>query len=105
MSIGIGIACVKCQIYLVPLKNDILVLETDNKLQPYKIWCADLVWCPNCEMEFITGFGAVHICEHFMKDFDHYMSKVVFTIKGCPTGTGRCPTMKSLRAQWETQNL
>ena len=104
MSIGIGIACVQCQTYLVPVKNDISVLETDDRGEPYKIWSADLVWCPDCEMEFITGYGRVHICEHYMKDFDHYMARVVFTIKRCPRGTGRCPTMESLRTQWEEKH-
>ncbi len=105
MSVGIGIACVSCQTYLVPVKNDILVLETDSRGEPYKIWCADLVWCPGCKMEMITGYGSKHISEHYLKSFNYYMSKVVFTIKGCPEGTSHCPTMKSLRAQWEKENL
>lgn len=104
MSIGIGIACVQCQTYLVPVKNDVFVLETDNNGDPYKIWNADMVHCPKCKMRFITGYGSKWVSEHYMDHFATYMKAVVFTIKGCPAGTGDCPTMNSLREEWEIDN-
>jgi len=86
MSIGAGYACVPCQTYLRPRKNEIVVLETDDKHRPYKIWLADLWECPDCGHQVILGYGLHHISEHYEPDFDRYLKRVTHTILGCPRG-------------------
>ena len=88
MGIEILPCCVDCQTGYVPLKNDIVVLETmDNKMQPYKLWCADLLQCPLCKSRVITGFGNKCIGEHYEPDFKEKLEKykkagILFTISG-----------------------
>ncbi len=88
MSIEILPCCVDCKTGYAPLKNDIVVLETmDDQMQPYKLWCADLVQCPKCKHRVITGFGRQHIAEHYEQDFqsqlERYTEKgILFTISG-----------------------
>ena len=70
MTIEVLPCCVDCKTGYVPLKNDIVVLETmDDEMQPYKLWCADLVQCPKCKHRVITGFGKKHFAEHFERIF------------------------------------
>ena len=88
MGIEILPCCVDCRTGYVPLKNDIVVLETmDDDLRPYKWWCADLVECPKCKHRIIVGFGKNHIAEHyepgFRRDLDKYKERgILFTISG-----------------------
>lgn len=88
MSIEVLPCCVDCKTGYVPLKNDIIVLETmDDKMRPYKLWSADLVQCPKCKHRLITGFGKNSYAEHYQSDFDAifekaYHSGVLFTISG-----------------------
>lgn len=88
MGIEILPCCVDCKTGYVPLKNDILVLETmDNRMQPYKLWAADLLQCPKCKHRLITGFGQGCIAEHYQDDFNvifkkAYHSGRLFTISG-----------------------
>ncbi len=86
MSIGAGYACVPCQTYLRPRKNEIVVLETDDRHKPYKIWLADLWECPDCSHQVILGYGLHAISEHYMIGFDQYLKQVTHTILGCPKG-------------------
>jgi len=88
MTIEILPCCVDCKTSYLPFKNDIVVLETmDNKMQPYKLWCADLLKCPDCGSRIITGFGKKEISEHYKPDFYKLLDKyetmgVLFTISG-----------------------
>jgi DNA-directed RNA polymerase subunit RPC12/RpoP len=85
MSIGPGYACVPCQTYLRPRKNDIYVLETmSDPERPYKVWNADLWECPDCGHQVILGYGMHEVAEHFEPDFQDYLQMVTHTIKGCP---------------------
>ncbi len=88
MGIEVLPCCVKCRTGYVPLKNDIVVLETmDDQMVPYKLWCADLVQCPKCKHRLITGFGKNNFAEHYELNFDDYVEKyieagILFTISG-----------------------
>ena len=88
MGIEILPCCVSCKTGYVPLKNDIVVLETmDDKMRPYKLWCADLLQCPKCDHILITGFGSKSIGEHYQPDFKEKLEKyreagILFTISG-----------------------
>lgn len=88
MGIEILPCCVGCKTGYVPLKNDIVVLETmDDAMQPYKLWCADLVECPKCRNRIIIGFGKTHIGEHYERGFKDMIEKyrergILFTISG-----------------------
>ena len=50
--------CVKCQIELIPKRNDIRVVSDWGKPELEEIWCADLWGCPHCGAQVILGFGA-----------------------------------------------
>ena len=88
MGIEILPCCVDCKTGYVPLKNDVVVLETiDDLMQPYKLWCADLIECPKCNHRLLVGFGKQCIAEHYMPRFDEILEKykeagVLFTISG-----------------------
>jgi len=88
MTIEILPCCVDCKTGYVPLKNDIVVLETiDDAMQPYKLWCADLLECPKCNHRLITGFGKQNVGEHYEPDFEVRVEKyremgILFTISG-----------------------
>ena len=89
MGIGTGICCVDCKTYYAPYKNDIVVLETLEDMRPYKLWCADLLICPDCKHRIISGFGQQAISEHYMPNFYEILEKyqaagILFTINGCP---------------------
>ena len=88
MTIEILPCCVDCKTGYVPLKNDIVVLETmDDQMQPYKLWCADLLQCPKCKHRLITGFGRQQFAEHYEQDFQSQLKRytekgILFTISG-----------------------
>jgi hypothetical protein len=85
MSIGAGYACVGCQTYLRPRKNEIVVLETfGDGVKPYKVWLADLWECPDCACQIIFGYGAQPVSKYYQNNFDTWLSRVTHTIKGCP---------------------
>lgn len=72
-GIGIGRCCVKCRVVMVPLKNEVAVVElVDNT--PYKLWCADLIHCPECDYRLITGFGQSPIAINFQEDFEEKLA-------------------------------
>ena len=88
-GIGTGYCCSKCQAAYVPLKNDIVVVETmgDEEDKPYKLWCADILECPKCNHILISGFGQMHFSEHYEPDFGDLMKKaflagILFTVSG-----------------------
>ena len=88
MTIEILPCCVDCKTGYVPLKNDIVVLETmDDLMVPYKLWAADLVQCPKCKHRLITGFGRQQFAEHYEPDFQSQLERytgngILFTISG-----------------------
>ena len=87
MGIGTGYCCSRCRTSYLPLKNDIVVVETMEDGRPYKLWCADLLECPKCYHILITGFGQKHIAEHYEPDFNEMLTKyqqagILFTVSG-----------------------
>ena len=89
MGIGTGYCCSKCRVAYVPLKNDVVVVETtgDEKDEPYKLWCADVLECPLCNHRLIAGFGQQHFCEHWEPDFKENIERyrkngILFTVSG-----------------------
>lgn len=87
MSIGAGYACVPCQTYLRPRKNDIYVLETmSDGVTPYKVWNADLWECPDCAHQVILGYGLHEIAVKHEPGFPDWLVMVTHTIKGCLKG-------------------
>jgi hypothetical protein len=94
MAIGIGHVCVDCRTWMMPLKNDIVVLETYEDGGDYKLWSADLGMCPKCKRRMIYGFGASHISEQYLPDFQEIKQRyldagILFTVDGCPEGMTR----------------
>ena len=85
MSMGCGTCCVKCQTYFAVEKNGVFVTETfDDGVTPYKVWRADLLQCPDCGAQLVTGFPREPYSEHFMPDFQEALGRATITIKGCP---------------------
>ena len=61
--------CGKCSRTLKPEKNGITAVELLKDGSPYKIWSADLLKCPICGFELITGFGYDAQHQNFEPDF------------------------------------
>ena len=59
--------CAKCKRTLKPEKNGITAVELKEDGSPYKRWSADLLKCPICGFELISGFGNSPI-HHFEKN-------------------------------------
>lgn len=98
-------ACVKCQCFYRPKRNDVRVLEAmPNGLaprdlapdlnirgrrfpeywQPYKLWAADLWECPDCGHELIAGWGGMPYLERHHPGFEtHAEADPIFTINDC----------------------
>jgi hypothetical protein len=55
-----------------------------NDGRPYKVWQADLLECPDCGFQIITGFGQQPLAVKHHPDFDSELQRVEFTIIGCP---------------------
>jgi hypothetical protein len=66
--------CSKCEVELKCHKTGVLVIEHAN-FGPYKIWDADEYECAVCGIRIVTGFGQRPISEHFMDDFDMWLSR------------------------------
>jgi hypothetical protein len=52
--------------------------------RPYKVWKADLLECPDCGHQLITGYGNNPVSEHYQPDFADWYSMVTHTVIGCP---------------------
>lgn len=84
MSIGIGMCCVDCQTYYATRKTGVFVLETYEDGRPYQVWRADLVECPDCGKQVVTGFGQQSVSTQHESEFDYFLRLVEITINGCP---------------------
>ena len=50
--------CVKCNVELQVKTNDVAVIRIlTNPPTPWQVWNADLLACPKCGVEIVTGFG------------------------------------------------
>lgn len=77
-----GLACLKCRVLLVPVRNGVNVEEGRPLREgakeggdpahwgPYKLWKADYSKCPKCGFQLIHGFGRHPIAEHFMLNYE-----------------------------------
>ena len=54
-----------CGRFMRPKQNSVTVEELFEDGSPYKLWDADLYFCPSCGWEVITGFGKGPIAEHY----------------------------------------
>lgn len=79
-AFGTGVCCIDCLTPFRPRKNGVRVCETMEDGKPYKIWQADLLECPDCGKQIVTGFGSKHISEHFEDDFNVELQLVTITI-------------------------
>ena len=81
MSHGPGYACVACQTYLRPRKNEIYVL-IENDDVAHAVWCADLWECPDCGTQVILGYGQQPVSKNYKDDFEYYVEKCTHSIVG-----------------------
>lgn len=59
--------CVKCETEY-EIKKAGVTAEEMASFGGYKLWQADLLRCPKCRHEIITGFGSIPAAEHFQKE-------------------------------------
>lgn len=50
-------------------------LVEPERWRPYKIWQGDLLECPNCHAQIISGFGASPWSEHYRPDFKEMIER------------------------------
>lgn len=58
------VVCVECGREMNVEKNGVIVEETTEDQQPYKLWSADLYECPDCGRKVITGFAQHPLAMH-----------------------------------------
>lgn len=65
------IVCVKCGLTLKTEKVGVVAQENlSHKGDPYKIWQADMLACPECGYQVLAGFGENPLYRKFNdKDF------------------------------------
>lgn len=64
------IACVACAVVMAPKKNGATFIEMADA-DPYKLWSADLMECPNCgALVLYTAPTQQPIAHHHEVDFD-----------------------------------
>ena len=61
--------CVKCRVEMRVRKNGFFVEEMAEGDRPYKLWFADLWFCPSCGIEVVAGFAKEPYREHFHSDY------------------------------------
>jgi hypothetical protein len=56
-------ACPKCRLAFAPKQTGVIV-EVMSDSGIYQYWAADLLACPGCQVEILSGFGSAPIIEH-----------------------------------------
>lgn len=70
------LVCVKCQTELRPFHNGTIVIETAS-FGPYKVWNADTLKCPSCNIEIVGGFADCPMrSDHYASDFLEWLRKL-----------------------------
>lgn len=67
------IVCVQCQTELKPKTNGVGVIEMAGT-NPYRLWRADLLACPGCGFEVVSGFAPRHVA-HYEATFVEQVEK------------------------------
>ena len=71
------IICVNCEVEYKPDKNGVYLLEMAwQPPQPYKIWHADMLCCPDCLHQIVAGFGNQAMAEHYQDDFPTLLDRI-----------------------------
>jgi hypothetical protein len=69
--------CINCQCELKPETNGVIVVEMAS-FGPYKVWSADLLKCPGCGVEIVSGFADQPIrADHYAKDFPDWFDELL----------------------------
>lgn len=68
--------CATCGLTMKPLRNGIFAVEMMNNTDAYKIWSADLLYCPHCESQVIVGFAPYPLMEHFEDGFQEKLDQL-----------------------------
>ena len=70
--------CIVCSVEMRPEKNGVWVVETAGQpRKPYKVWSADLIRCPDCGIQVVTGFANRALGEHYEKSFQDLLDRVL----------------------------
>lgn len=56
--------CVKCEREMMPERTGVTVEEHTDDGGPYKIWSADLYYCPKCGHQCLVGFADRPLAHH-----------------------------------------
>lgn len=79
---SLKLICTNCGREMRPKKIGVRVLEliemdqvTEDR-EPYKIWSADLMECPQCKMTIVSRFGNTPLTEHFQPGFQLVLENV-----------------------------
>ena len=69
--------CVKCETELRPEENGVTVAEMfqDNE-KVYKLWEADIWWCPVCGFKVVIGFANNPFKQYFDGDADAELERL-----------------------------
>jgi len=63
--------CRKCEREFKPKENGVIVVEMFSQPpKPYKLWSADLWYCPVCGIEIVAGFAGNPFAESYTDEMD-----------------------------------
>ena len=69
------LVCPKCQCDMHVDTIGVLVVERAS-FGPYKVWYADLLKCPGCNVEVVSGFGDNPLRQdHWKDDFREWLNQ------------------------------
>ena len=65
------ILCLTCSVEMLRKQSGVPVIETyrAEEREPYKIWLADLFYCPNCYKSVVADFDREPFANNFQDDF------------------------------------
>lgn len=83
------VVCVKCRLFFEPKRNGVTVEEGmplgNGSWTSYRLWQADLLECPGCGAQLVTGYGRAPIAEHYQSDYEEKIAiyQPLFRVDDC----------------------
>jgi len=61
--------CARCNAAMKVIRTGAPVLEKFEDGNPYKLWAADLLQCPICQIKVLMNFGTEPMASHYQLGF------------------------------------
>jgi hypothetical protein len=75
------IACVRCGLFMKPIKTGQIVEELDGYGEPYKVWSCDEFACDECGARVVTRFASTPIVEQFQPEYAAVRTRAAYRLR------------------------